>query len=162
MFPTLCLVSRLYWFHGTRMLFSFPVTRMSPLILVSSYGHGLGWLALIWLLLFALSTGSDRMLEQLQILNQPLLTQIDCTMENQRNHMLQGSPMTFLIQNHSMLRFLALLQNFNFQNFTREKFEKMKSLVKSTDHLKWIIMLSSAWYGCHKSLRPYQKLRHMC
>ena len=55
--------------------------------------------------------------------------------KSEKSHV-AGLPHDLFNSNHSMLRFLALLQNFNFQNFTREKFEKMKSLVKSTDHLK--------------------------
>ena len=31
-FPTICLFSEFCWFHGTGMLFCFPVTRMPPLI----------------------------------------------------------------------------------------------------------------------------------
>ena len=106
--------------------------------LVSYYGlEWLRWFALMCFLLFALSAvGSHRMFEQLQILNQPRLTQIDCTiMENQRNHMLYGSPMTFFIQNHSMLEFLAFSEKFQFSKFHMEKCEKMKCFVQNTDHL---------------------------
>ena len=125
--------------------------------LVSSYGlEWLRWFALMCFLLFALSAaGSDRMFEQLQILNQPPLTQIDCT--NQINLILQGSPTTFFIQNHTMLRYLVFPTKFQLSKFHMEKCEKMKSLVKNTDHQKWIILLSSAWYGCHKSLPPISK-----
>ena len=130
--------------------------------LVSSYGlEWLRWFALMCFLLFALpAAGSDRMFEQLQILNQPPLTQIDCT--NQINLILQGSPTTFFIQNHSMLRYLVFPTKFQLSKFHMEKCEKMKSLVK-------IRTTKSESYCClvldvvvTKVCRPYQKLRHMC
>ena len=55
---------------------------------------------------------------------------------NQINHVLQGSPMTFQIQNYSMPSVLAFSTKFQFSKFHMEKCEKMKSLVKNTDHLK--------------------------
>ena len=130
--------------------------------LVSSCGlEWLRWFALMCFLLFALSAaGSDRMFEQLQILNQPPLTQIDCT--NQINLILQGSPTTFFIQNHSMLRYLVFPTKFQLSKFHMEKCEKMKSLVKKRT-------TKSESYCClvldmvvTKVCRPYQKLRHMC
>ena len=124
--------------------------------LVSSYGlEWLRWFALMCFLLFALSAaGSDRMFEQLQILNQPPLTQIDCT--NQRNHMLPGSPMIFLSKSFNA-KIFSILYKISIVKISHGKVWKDEEPCENSDHQKWIILLSGAWYGCHKSLPPISK-----